>query len=75
MLERIDPTKKMARYYVLSIEATSFGNSALVREWRRIGFRGRCRSQVSDQVPDACVALDTWLARKVKSGYIARTRS
>ena len=40
LLERIDPSQNMARYYVLSIEPTLFGDSALVREWGRIGVTG-----------------------------------
>ncbi|WP_404513759.1 WGR domain-containing protein [Bradyrhizobium ottawaense] len=33
----------MARFYVLAIEPTLFGNTALVREWGRLGQRGRRR--------------------------------
>lgn len=72
VLERIDPAKNMARFYVLSVEQTLFGNSALVREWGRIGRPGRRRSEFFDQVAEACVALDTWLARKRRRGYVQR---
>lgn len=72
VLERVDPAENMARYYVLSVEPTLFGNSALVREWGRIGSPGRRRSQFFDQVAEARVALDTWLARKIRRGYVAR---
>ena len=33
----------MARYYVLSVQPTLFGDTALVREWGRIGTIGRRR--------------------------------
>ncbi len=33
----------MARFYVLAIEPTLFGETALVREWGRIGSWGRRR--------------------------------
>jgi len=33
VLERVDRTKNMARYYVLSVEPTLFAESALVRRW------------------------------------------
>lgn len=33
VLDRIDPARNMARYYVLSIEPTLFDDSSLVREW------------------------------------------
>ena len=35
VLERRDDSRNMARYYVLSIEPTLFGESALIRECRR----------------------------------------
>lgn len=31
VLERLDPARNMARYYVLSVEPALFGDSALVR--------------------------------------------
>jgi predicted DNA-binding WGR domain protein len=37
ILERIDPTKNVARYYVLSVEATLLARDTLVRRWGRIG--------------------------------------
>lgn len=40
-IERRDPTRNMARFYVLSIEATLFGETRLVRRWGRIGTRGK----------------------------------
>jgi hypothetical protein len=40
VLERVDRTKNMARYYVLSVEPTLFVESALVRRWGRIGAAG-----------------------------------
>jgi predicted DNA-binding WGR domain protein len=43
VLERCDPARNMARFYVLTIEPTLFGDTALVREWGRLGQRGRRR--------------------------------
>ena len=73
VLERLDPARNMARYYVLSVEPTLFGDSALVRRWGRLGCQGRARSEFFDDPAAACVALDTWLARKRKRGYVPRT--
>lgn len=73
LLERIDPTQNMARYYVLSIEPTLFGDSALVREWGRIGSSGQRRSELFPQPSDAHPALDTWLKRKRRRGYQQRS--
>jgi predicted DNA-binding WGR domain protein len=36
VLHRCDPSCNMARYYVLSIEPSLFGDATLIREWGRI---------------------------------------
>jgi predicted DNA-binding WGR domain protein len=36
-IERRDPTRNMARYYVLSIRPNLFGDVQLTRRWGRIG--------------------------------------
>ena len=59
--------------YVLSIEPTLFGDSALVREWGRIGSSGQRRSELFPQPSDAHLALDTWLKRKRRRGYQQRS--
>lgn len=64
VLKRVDPSQNMARYYVLSIEPTLFDEVALVREWRRIGTRGRRRLDLYADRVAAAEALETWLARK-----------
>jgi predicted DNA-binding WGR domain protein len=43
VLERRDSHRNLARFYVLAIEPTLLGDSALVREWGRIGTLGRRR--------------------------------
>lgn len=75
LLERADPSQNMARYYVLSIEPTLFGDSALVREWGRIGSSGQRRSEFFPQTNDAHLALDTWLKRKRRRGYAERSKT
>jgi predicted DNA-binding WGR domain protein len=44
VLDRCDPSCNMARYYVLSIEPSLFGDASLIRQWGRIGWL--------DQKPD-----------------------
>ena len=73
LLERVDPTQNMARYYVLSIEPTLFGDSALVREWGRIGSMGQRRTEFFPQPTEAHLALDAWLKRKCRRGYLQRS--
>jgi predicted DNA-binding WGR domain protein len=72
VLERVDAARNMARYYVLSIEPTLFGDSAVVREWGRLGTAGRRRVDLYGSAEDAQMALDAWLARKTQRGYVAR---
>ena len=59
----------MARYYVLSVEPTLFGDSALVREWGRIGVAGRRRLDLFQSAQIAKASLEQWLARKLRRGY------
>jgi len=72
VLDRSDDSFNMARYYVLSVQQTLFGESALVREWGRTGSRGRRRLDVYGSDAEAGEALDAWLARKVRRGYRLR---
>jgi predicted DNA-binding WGR domain protein len=71
-LERVDPARNMARYYVLSVEPTLFDDAALVREWGRLGSLGRRRVDLYAKASDARLALGVWLARKIRRGYVAR---
>jgi predicted DNA-binding WGR domain protein len=45
VLERVDPARNIARYYVLSIEPTLFAKHTLIRRWGPIGCLGRERLQ------------------------------
>jgi predicted DNA-binding WGR domain protein len=72
VLERCEPSRNMARFYVLAIEPTLFGDMALVREWGRIGSSGRRRLDLHASVSSAREALNAWLARKVRRGYQIR---
>jgi predicted DNA-binding WGR domain protein len=72
VLERVDRTKNMARYYVLSVEPTLFAESSLVRRWGRIGDAGRTRIDLHASPRLAQIALNTWLERKRRRGYRLR---
>lgn len=69
VLERRDDARNMARFYVLAIEPTLFGDAALVREWGRIGAQGRRRLDLHADHAAAAEALETWLMRKARRGY------
>jgi predicted DNA-binding WGR domain protein len=74
VLERVDPARNIARYYVLSIEPTLFARHTLIRRWGRIGCVGRERLQFfSDDALRAQVTLETWLSRKRNRGYALRS--
>jgi predicted DNA-binding WGR domain protein len=72
VLERRDAQRNMARFYVLAIEPTLFGDVALLREWGRIGSTGCRRLDLHSDPETAVEALDIWLARKVRRGYRIR---
>ena len=72
VLERRDEARNMARFYVLAIEPTLFGETALIREWGRIGAQGRRRLDLHVDQVAAAEALDVWLRRKSQRGYKLR---
>lgn len=69
VLERREPSRNMARFYVLAVEPTLFGDAVLVREWGRIGSLGRRRIDLHADTATAAEALDVWLERKARRGY------
>jgi predicted DNA-binding WGR domain protein len=73
VLDRCEPTCNMARYYVLSIEPSLFGETTLVREWGRIGRPGQRRVELYENQSCAVEALETWLQRKRRRGYVLRS--
>ncbi|MBX4864167.1 WGR domain-containing protein [Rhizobium sophorae] len=68
-IERIDPSKNMARFYALSIEPNLFGGTSLVRSWGRIGSRGQQKIHVFDSEAKAVDLLLTLLRKKRSRGY------
>jgi predicted DNA-binding WGR domain protein len=70
VLHRCDPSCNMARYYVLSIEPSLFGDAALIREWGRLGRSGQRRIELYENQSCAMEALETWLQRKQRRGYL-----
>ncbi|MBX4864515.1 WGR domain-containing protein [Rhizobium leguminosarum bv. viciae] len=69
-IERIDPSKNMARFYALSIEPNLFGGTSLVRSWGRIGSRGQQKIHVFDSEAKAVDLLLTLLRKKRSRGYL-----
>jgi len=67
--ERRDPARNMARFSVLSLQPTVFGDVGLQRAWGRIGRHGRQRLDLYLSEAHAVEALEQWLARKLRKGY------
>ncbi len=63
----------MARYNVLSIATSLFGDAALIREWGRIGRPGQRRVELYESQSCAVEAFETWLQRKRRRGYLLRS--
>ena len=61
----------MARFYVLDIQPTLFGEWALVREWGRIGSAGRLVSSRFASEREAALAIAEHLEAKLRKGYDA----
>ena len=72
VLERHDPTRNMARYYVLSLEPSLFGDTALVRQWGRLGRSGRQRIDLFQQRAHAIETLEAWFARKAATAVTSQ---
>ena len=72
VLDRCDPSRNMARYYVLSVEPSLFGDATLIREWGRIGLLGQRRIEFYENQSHAVEALEMWLRRKRQRGYLLR---
>ncbi len=68
-LSRVDPARRMARFYVLAIEPTLFGQYALVREFGRIGRGGRIMSEFFDTATEAVRQFDRQRRVKERRGY------
>ncbi len=68
-LEKRDQSKNLARFYVLRIQPTLFGQWALQRCWGRIGTQGTQSSvwfETEDQALDALSCLEQ---QKKRRGY------
>lgn len=68
-LNRRDPARRMARFYVLAIEQTLFGDYALVREYGRMGRAGRVMSTLYGSADEAVRAFHRQRLVKERRGY------
>ena len=68
-LRRIDVARNMARYYCLSTAPSLFGDICVVREWGRIGRRGRIRIDLYGEAEEARAARAAIELAKRRRGY------
>lgn len=68
--QRVDASRNMARYYMLSIQPTLFGDVAVVRSWGRIGKRGGEKSDVFSTERDAASHFLELVRMKRLKGYV-----
>jgi predicted DNA-binding WGR domain protein len=68
VLDWHDPSCNMARYEVLSIEPSLFGETALTREWGRISWPGQRRIALHENYTVLMEALESWLQPECRYG-------
>ena len=68
-LTRVDDARNMRRFYRLDVQATLFGEFALVREWGRIGRGGQVRSTPYPSPAEAEAARAKLEQAKRRKGY------
>ena len=68
VLHRIDPGKRMSRFYRLDVQPDLFGQWCFIREWGRIGRRGQVMTFSFSTKAEAVVARDTLLRAKERRG-------
>jgi Uncharacterized conserved protein len=70
-LRRIDDARNMRRFYRLDIERDLFGGFLLMKQWGRIGARGRVVAEHYESEAPALDALQKQAERKRRKGYCA----
>lgn len=68
-LERCDQRRNISRFYEVGVEATLFGDWAVVRRWGRIGTYGRTCHEWFSSLPEAQFAHDLKVNSKRQRGY------
>jgi predicted DNA-binding WGR domain protein len=72
VLHRVDPSRNMARRYVLDVQPDLFGRWSFVREWGRIGRGGTVRTLPFSTEAEAREAMECQRRAKERRGYSTR---
>jgi len=73
VLYRIDPAKRMHRYYRIDVQPDLFGEWCLMREWGRIGRSGQVHVAPYPTESEARTAMQWQHRAKERRGYSARS--
>ncbi len=68
-INRRDPERRMARFYLMRVQGSLFGGWSLIREWGRIGSPGRVRADAHADLDAAEAAAERITAAKRRKGY------
>jgi predicted DNA-binding WGR domain protein len=68
-LRRVDPARNMRRFYRLDVQPDLSGGVLLMKEWGRIGARGRMVAERYDSEALAADAMQRQAERKRQRGY------
>jgi predicted DNA-binding WGR domain protein len=71
VLYRIDPAKRMHRYYRMDVQPDLFGQWCVIREWGRIGSTGQTRCAPFPALRQAQAAIEEQRHEKLGRGYRA----
>jgi predicted DNA-binding WGR domain protein len=68
-LYRIDPSRNMRRFYALDVQPDLFGGVLLMKQWGRIGTKGRITAERFETADLAALALSEQRRCKERRGY------
>ncbi len=74
VLDRCDPTCNMARYDILSIEPSLFGETTLTHDGIHISWPDQTRIALYKIHTVAMAVPESWLERERRRGYVLRER-
>ncbi len=69
-LIHVNPELNMARFYGIEMQPTLFGEMSVLRNWGRIGTRGRAMMVTYEDAAQATAALVKLHEQKHRRGYV-----
>jgi len=72
-LIHVDPERNMARFYGIEVQPTLFGEMSVLRNWGRIGTKGRGMMVTYKDEYQAAAALLKLDKQKRRRGYVEVT--